>query len=294
MTVPPSWSPGRPGTAVRWRPPVPDGPPGTAPFRSFIGALPPGGNPGVPQISMQFALPGLQVTVEPAAAGLDEFVETIRRRLKTRGYHCGPAYETPVAGYPDGRGRVVIRRKRGRAPQGEPQLQLYALAGPFSLVLTISEAHDELAAGIGPVWLYPPAPPAATPVVQIPAADLSSVTETLAITQGGARLAAVVSAGLVEVPPEQFVAASLSQLQSQHPTMAVGGWQHDVFLGGRPCIGHAFVHGSRIGENVRSEFWWAGVVAGRGVQISVVGTKSIIDLDQARRLRDLVIPLLSG
>jgi hypothetical protein len=294
MTVPPLWSPGSPETAVRWRAPVPDGPPGTAPFRSFIGAVPPGDRAGVPQISMQFTLPGLQVTVEPAAVGLDDFTEMLRRRLKGRGFHCGPAYQTPVAGYPDGRGRVVIRKKRGRAPQGEPQLQLYTLAGPFSLVITISEAHDELAAGIGPIWLYPPTPPAATPVVQIPAADLSSVTEALTITQGSARLTATVWPGMVEVPPEQFVAARLRQLQGENPTMAVGGWQHDVFLGGQPCIGHAFVHGSRVGENVRSEFWWAGVVAGRGVQVSVVGTKSIITLEQACRLRDLVTPVWPG
>jgi hypothetical protein len=75
--------------------------------------------------------------------------------------------------------------------------------GPFSLVITISESHDELAEAIGPAWLYPPAPPVVTPVAAIPVAD-------------------------------------------------------------------------------------------RGVQVSVSGAKSIIDLDQARRLRDLVIPVWSS
>jgi hypothetical protein len=290
MTVPPSWSPSPSGTAARWRAPGRNGMPGTPPFRSFIGALPPEDRPDPPRISMQFTLPGVQISAEPAAGGLDDLTEAIRRRLKTRGFRCGPAYETPVAGYPDGRGRVIIHRKRGRAPQGEPQLQLYTMAGPFSLVITISESHDELAQSLGPVWLHPPAPPAVTPVVEIPAADRSAVTEVLAITRGGARLTAIVSAGEIQVAPDQFVAASLRQRQRQNPAMGMGGWQHDVFLGGQPCIGHAFVHGGRIRENVRSEFWWAGVVAGRGVQVSVAGTTSIIDLDQARRLRDLVTP----
>jgi hypothetical protein len=243
---------------------------------------------------MQFTLPGLHIAAEPAEAGLDEFVAAMRRSLKARGFRCGPAYPTPVAGSPDGRGCVVIRKKRNRRPPGEPQLQLYTMAGPFSLVITISEAHDQLAEAIGPVWLYPPAPPVVTPVTAIPSADLSSVEEMLIITRGNARLTAVVSAGLVQAPADQFVTASLSSLQSRNPNMAVGGWQHDVFLGGQPCIGYAFVHGGSLGAPVRSEFWWAGVVADRGIQLSVVGTKSIIDLDQARRLRDLVTPVWSS
>jgi hypothetical protein len=243
---------------------------------------------------MQFKLPGLHIAAEPAASGIDDFVETMRRSLKARGFHCGPAYPTPVAGYPDGRGCVIFQKKRNRRPQGEPQLQLYTMAGPFSLVITISESHGELAEAIGPVWLYPPAPPVVTPVAAIPTADLSSVEEMLIITRGNARLTAVVSAGLVQTPPDQFVTASLSSLQGRNPNMAVGGSQHDMFLGGQPCIGCAFVHGGSFGEPVRSEFWWAGVVADRGVQVSVSGAKSIIDLDQARRLRDLVTPVWSS
>ena len=304
MTIPPSWSPGPPGpgwpgpgpsgTAVGWRAPVRDGEPGTAPFRSFLSARPPGGRPGPPPISMRFRLPGVQILAEPATTSLDDFTEAVGKRLRRRGFRCGPTYATPVAVYPDGRGRVVLPRKRGRVPQGEPQIQLYTMAGPFSLVLTISEAHDELARRLGPVWLYPPAPPAVSPVAEIPAADLSCVTEVLTITQDGARLTAAVAAGLVQMPPDQFVAAGLALLQRENPTMAMGGWQPDVFLGGHPCTGYAFVHGSKIQENVRSGYWWTGIVSGRGIQVTVAGTTSIIDLDQARRLRDLVTPVWSG
>jgi hypothetical protein len=297
MTVQPSWSPGDTGTAVRWRAPRPDGPPETAPFRSLLGALRPSDRLAAPRISMQFRLPGLHIAAEPAdgaTGGLDGFVAASRRSLKARGFHCGPAYLTPVAGYPDGRGCVIIRKKRGRAPQGEPRLQLYTMAGPFSLVMTISESHEELAQAIGPVWLYPPVPPVVTPVMAIPAADQSSVEETLVITRGSACLTAVVSAGVVQGPPGQFVAASLSDRTSRNPSLAVGGWRHDVFLGGQPCVGYAFVHGDTSMEAVRSELWWAGVVAGRGIQLSVTGTKSIIDPEQARRLRDLVTPSWSS
>lgn len=294
MTVQPSGSPGDAGAVARWRAPVPNGPPGTAPFRSFIGALAPGRRPGSPQVCLQFRLPGVHIAAEPATVGLDDFAAAMRKRLKARGFHCGPAYRTPVAGFPDGRGCVVSRKKKRRAPPGERQLRLCTMAGPFSLVITISESHYEAAESIGPIWLTPPAPPAVTPVVRIPAADLSSVEERLIISQGTARLTATVSPGLVAEPPGQFVTAGLSRRQSQDPNMAVSGWQHDVFLGGQPCIGHAFVHGGQLGEAVRSEFWWAGVVAGRGVQISVLGTKSIIDPEQARRLRDLVTPVRSS
>ena len=53
---------------------------------------------------------------------------------------------------------------------------------------------------------------------------------------------------------------------------------------------HTFVHGGiTAGDVVRSEYWWAGVVMERGIQVFVLGTRSIIDLDQARRLQDLAV-----
>ncbi|MGH3159399.1 MAG: hypothetical protein ACRDNF_22885 [Streptosporangiaceae bacterium] len=72
--------------------------------------------------------------------------------------------------------------------------------------------------------------------------------------------------------------------------ISVNEGEPDMFLANQYCIRHTFVTGGvKAGSAVRSEYWWAGVVAGYGVQIFVVGTKSIIDLDQARGLKDAVV-----
>jgi hypothetical protein len=275
MTVLPSWSPGDPGAA--------------APFRSLLAALPPDDRRDPGQVALEFSLPGVHLTAEPAAAGLDDVVAAAGKRLKRRGFACGPVYPAPVAGFPDGQGRVVTQKKRGRRPAGPPQFQLYAMAGPYSLVMTASEADAGLIHGVGPIRLDPPVPPAVTPVVRIPAADQSGVEEKLVISRRAARLTAVVSPGLVAMAADQFAAASLYRRQSEQPNVAVDAGQPDTFLGGQPCIRHAFVHGGQMRDPVRSEFWWAGVVAGRGIQVSVTGTTTIIDLGQACRLRDLVM-----
>ena len=45
--------------------------------------------------------------------------------------------------------------------------------------------------------------------------------------------------------------------------------------------------GASLCDPVRSEFWWAGVAARRGIQIFALGTKSIIDPGQARQMANL-------
>ncbi len=269
---------------------------GHEPFRSLLGAIWPTDDLGPPEISSRFKIGDVHLVLEPAATtSLDDFVDITGRRLRRRGYSCGPPYRAEVAGFADGRARVVAKKKRFRRPAGEPQLQLYALTGPYSLILTVTEAQAGLAACLGPIWLHPPASPAITPVVHMPAVGRSAVEEKLILARRNVRLTAVVSPGLITAPTDDFAITRLERMRSRLPDMAVGDWQPDVFLGGWPCALHAFVHGGvRAGEVVRSEYWWAGVVMNRGIQIFVLGTKAIIDLDQARRLQNLVVLVPPG
>jgi hypothetical protein len=86
------------------------------------------------------------------------------------------------------------------------------------------------------------------------------------------RLTALAMPGQVTAPPEEYAVTSLSTILGNAPTLKVGDRQPDVFLGGWPCLRHTFVHtGTSPSSPVRSEFWWAGVVAGRGIQIFVLG-----------------------
>jgi hypothetical protein len=169
------------------------------------------------------------------------------------------------------------------------------MIGPYSLVLTVAEGQAGRAREFGPIMLDAPVAPAITPVVRLLAADRSPVEETIVLTRQNARLTAVISPRPVTTTNDEFAMASLENIRSRLPNMAVGDWQPDEFLGGRPCVRHTFVHGGvGSGGVVRSEFWWAGVMAERGIQIFVLGTKSIIDLDQARQLQDLVVLVPSG
>jgi hypothetical protein len=292
MTVMPSWSPGDPETTAHRS--TADGVAGP-PFRSKLAAVQPGYGPP-PEISLRFKIGVVHVVLEPSAtASIDHLVDTVGKRLKRRGYSCRPPAPSPVAGYADGRARVVAKKKRLRSPAGEPQLQLYTLVGPFSLMVTVAEAQAGLAHAFGPIIVYPPTPPAITPVVQIPGADTLAVEEKLMLTQGNVRLTGVVSPGLAAMSTDQFALARLESMRSRLPDMAVGDWQSDVFLGGRPCVRHTFVHGGvKAGTTVRSEYWWAGVVADRGIQIFVLGTKSIIDLNQAHQLQNFVMLVPAG
>jgi hypothetical protein len=289
MTAMPSWSPGDPEAIARRR--TTDGVPGITPFRSMLGATQPAHHLDPPEISLRFRVGEVHIVLEPAAtSSVDHFVDITGKRLKRRGYSCGPPYSTEVAGFADGRGRVVARKKKFRRPASEPQLQLYTMIRPYSLVLTVAEGQAGRAREFGPIMLDAPVAPAINPVVRLLAADRSPVEETIVLTRRNARLTAVISPRPVTTSNDEFAMASLENIRSRLPNMAVGDWQPDVFLGGRPCVRHTFVHGGvQAGGVVRSEFWWAGVVAERGIQIFVLGTKSIIDQDQARRLQDLVV-----
>lgn len=294
MTAMPSWPTGDPEAMGARR--TTDGATRYEPFRSLLGAIPPTDDLGPPEISSRFKIGDVHLVLEPAATtSPDDFADITGRRLRRRGYSCGPSYRAEVAGFADGRARVVAKKKRFRRPAGEPQLQLYALTGPYSLILTVTEAQAGLAADIGPVRLDRPAWPAITPIVQMPAVGRSSVEEKLILTRRNVRLTAVVSPGLITTSTDDFAITRLESMRSELPDMAVGDWQPDVFLGGWPCARHTFVHGGvRAGEAVRSEYWWAGVVMNRGIQIFVFGTKAIIDLDQARRLQDLAVLVPPG
>ena len=294
MTAMPSWPAGDPETIGARR--TTDSATGREPFRSLLGAIPAADDLGPPEISSQFKIGDLHLVLEPAATtSVDDFVDITGRRLRRRGYSCGPSYRAEVGGFADGRAWVVAKKKRFRRPGGEPQLQLYALTGPYSLILTVTEAQAGLADDLGPIRLDPPPSPAITPVVQMPAVGRSAVEEKLILTRRNVRLTAVVSPGLITAHTDDFAISRLERMRSRLPDMAVGDWQPDVFLGGWPCALHAFVHGGvRAGEVVRSEYWWAGVVMNRGIQIFVLGTKAIIDLDQARRLQNLAVLVPPG
>ena len=294
MTAMPSWPAGDPETIGARR--TTDSATGREPFRSLLGAIPAADDLGPPEISSQFKIGDVHLVLEPVATtSVDDFVDITGRRLRRRGYSCGPPYRAEVGGFADGRARVVAKKKRFRRPGGEPQLQLYALTGPYSLILTVTEAQAGLADDLGPIRVDPPPSPAITPVVQMPAVGRSAVEEKLILTRRNVRLTAVVSPGPITTSTDDFAITRLESMRSQLPDMAVGDWQPDVFLGGWLCARHTFVHGGvRAGEVVRSEYWWAGVVMDRGIQIFVLGTKAIIDLDHARRLQGLAVLVPPG
>lgn len=289
MHAQPSWPPPGQDTASRWRTEGAGSGYGFAVYRNLLSAAPAGGSVSTPGFSLRFQSGPLHVAVEPTASSLDQFVETVRKRMRRGGFSCGPASQAPVAGFPDGRVQVVTKRKRRGSPAGEPQLQFYALVGPYAVTLTVAQAQAGLAQAFGPIQLYPGAPPAITPIVQLPVPGPASVEERLTLSQPGVRLTALAAAGQVTASAEEYAVTSLATMLGHTPTLKAGDRQPDVFLGGWPCLRHTFVHtGASLRDPVRSEFWWAGVAAGRGIQIFALGTKSIIDLGQARQLANLV------
>jgi hypothetical protein len=292
MTDMPTWPPGNPEASAR--PGTVTGQPG--PYRSRLGALQAPGRETIPEISLQFSIGILHVLVETAGEpSLDQLVRAKGKRLGRAGYSCQPPYPAEFAGFPDGLGRVVAKKKKGRRPAGEPQLQLYARPGPYSLTLTVPQAQAGLTRDFGPVTIDQVAPPAIVPIVRMAVPNGSAVGERLILTERGARLTAMVTQEPVTASSDQFAMSCLQAIASRMKDMAVNEGQPDVFLGGQYCIRHTFVIGGvKAGSAVRSEHWWAGVVAGYGVQIFVVGTKSIIDPDQARRLKDTVVLIPSG
>ena len=249
MTAMPSWPAGDPETIGARR--TTDSATGREPFRSLLGAIPAADDLGPPEISSQFKIGDVHLVLEPVATtSVDDFVDITGRRLRRRGYSCGPSYRAEVSGFADGRAWVVAKKKRFRRPGGEPQLQLYALTGPYSLILTVTEAQAGLADDLGPIRLDPPPSPAITPVVQMPAVGRSAVEEKLILTRRNVRLTAVVSPGPITTSTDDFAITRLESMRSQLPDMAVGDWQPDVFLGGWPCARHTFVHGGvRAGKS---------------------------------------------
>jgi hypothetical protein len=291
MTSQPSWPPPGQDAAGRWRTEGAGGGYGFATYRNLLSVAPfDGGGISPSDITLRFQSGPLHVAVEPTASSLDQYVEIVRKRLRRGRYSCGPVSQAPVAGFPDGRVQVVTKKRGRGSPAGLPQLQCYTLAGPYAVLLNVAQAQAGLAQAFGPIQVYPGSPPAITPIVQLPVSDPASVEERLTVNQAGVRLTAVAAAGQVTASAEEYAVTSLATIMSNTRNMTVGDRQQDVFLGGWPCLRHTFVHtgGSSISSPVRSEFWWAGVVAGRGIQIFALGTKSIIDVGQARQMTNLV------
>lgn len=308
----PTWSPGDaeasagPGTAT--------GPSGQ--YRNKLGALQPFGRDPAPEISLQFSVGRLHVAVATATEStLDQLVRASGKRLKRAGFSCLPPFPVEVAGFADGRGRVVTRKKKGRRPAGEPEFQVIAMSRPYSLTLTVPEAQADLVGDFGPVTVDQAAPPAIVPIVRIPVpgttvpgttvpgttvppATMPGATvvgERLILTERRARLTAMITREPVTASSDQYAMACLQEVTSRTKDIAISEGQPDTFLGGQYCLRRtSVVGGVKAGSSVRSEYWWAGVVAGYGVQIIVAGTKSIIDLDQARGLKDAVVLIPAG
>jgi hypothetical protein len=190
MTAQPSWPHSSRDAASRWRTKGAGGY-GFAAYRNLLSAAPENGSIGPAEISLRFQSGPLHVAVEPTASSLDQFVATARKRLRRGGFSCGPASEAPVAGFPDGRVQVVTKKKGRGSQASEPQLQLYMLAAPHAVTLTVAQAQAGLGQAFGPIQLYPGTPPAVTPVVQLPVPDPASVEERLILGQAGVRLTAL-------------------------------------------------------------------------------------------------------
>jgi hypothetical protein len=305
MTAPPSWPPSNPETA-RGQPP-PAGEPERPAFRGVLGAAQPGapaafapagpfGQPGLQvnpaTITQQFALGPVTLAVQLASGSAEQLAETAQQRLRRRrrGYKFGPVYPAQVAGYP-GVARVIESKTRGRQPGTPPVVQMYTVLGPYGVMVTVSGAAAQASPGLAAMGLYPAAPPVISPVVRLPGTDPLSVEEKLTIPHGDVKLTAIVSRGQVTSSTDEFAMRVLSVLRSRIADLAVDNWQPDVFLGGHACVRDTFLRGGVRGAPVRSEFWWAGVVNGRGIQLFVSGTKSIIGLQEALPFRDVVVLL---
>lgn len=294
MTAPPLWSPGDPDATIHPSARAREGE--RVAFKNLLGVVPlympgqPGFQINRATITLQFTVGPASLAVETAAGSPEQFAETVRKRMRRRrrSYSFGPTYPAEVAGYP-GLARVITARKRRRLPASAPVIQMYTVLGPYAVMVTTPQGPTP--PGVGRVGLYPAAPPVTSPVVRLPAADPLSVEEKLTIVRGGIRLTGLVSPGRVVSSTEEFAMNTLNTLRSRVRDLAVDNWQPDVFLGGQPCIRDTFLRGGLRGDPVRSEFWWAGVVNGRGIQLFVSGTKSIINMDEARPLRDVVVLL---
>jgi hypothetical protein len=296
MTAPPAWSSGEPEPTARPDMPAPDGERvafcnllGVAQFAPAAPAASPGAGPS--PLYQRFRVGQVLVIVAADGGSAEQVAETARKRLGSP-FKVGPTYPAQVAGYP-GLGRVVQAKATRYKPAGPPEVQTYAVVGPYSLTLTADEVNAGSVSTVGQVSLYPAAPPVITPIVRIPAADRYDVEERVIIHRDSVKLTAIVSPGRVAKSSEEFAVTIVDGMRSRLPNIAVDNWQPDVFLGGQPCIQGRFLHvgAGLFDARVRSEFWWAGVVGGRGIQVFVSDTKSVVTLDEARPLRDVVVLL---
>lgn len=302
MTAPPWQSSGDPRAAAQ--PGMRAGGGARAGFRNYLGvaqliqataftAAGPVGAPGLQvgpgSISQRFIVGPESLTVETGAGTPEQFADTVRKRLRktNRGYKFGPVSPAQVAGY-QGVARALTGRKRRGKPAPPPATQMYTVVGPYAVTVTLTGPAQP---ALGSLGLYPAAPPVITPVVRLPDADPLSVEERLTISRGSIKLTAILSSGNVTGSADAYATGVLRTLQSQLADLAVDNSQPDVFLGGQPCVRAGFLRGGLRGQQIRSEFWWAGVVGGRGIQLLVSGTKSIISLQEALPLRDVVVLL---
>jgi hypothetical protein len=291
------------------------------PFRNLLGvteAAPvtsagPADQPGIPvtpaTITLRFDVGPVSVTLETAKGDLWQVAEAARGKMLRRpGAYFAPNYypwlgsdysrhglrysfeptsPAQVAGYP-GLARVITVHTRNRMSQYG--VQMYTVVGPYAVTLTAP--HGQAAHDLGRLRLYPAAPPVTTPVVRMPSVSADAVEEHLTMVRGNLRLTAAVAPGHVSISGQDFALAILADLRSRIPDLAAGDWEPDVFLGGQPCVRDTFVRGGLSGATaVRSEFWWAGVADGRGVEVFVTGRNSIIGLDDATPLRDVLVAL---
>ncbi len=273
--------------------PVAPGP--AVPFSSALMACQPQGGPR-PVPVLRLRLPHLIISVEPAGPGIDQYLQTVRKRLKARRYVFEQAFPAEVAGNPDGRGQWV-------APKGNKQnrqLQLCAVTGGVAIMITASQASAGFIQAAGPVQFAHPPVPGLLPLVRLPAVDSSAVEERITLVHKGGpgpgiRLAAIVTARTVTGSADGYAAGALARLRQRSPDLAIGEPEPDVFLGGHYCVRRTLLHSSAsLRAATQNEFWWAGVVAGRGVQVSALGLNSIIGLPPAAWLRDLIRPAASG
>lgn len=289
------------------------------PFRNLLGvaeSVPftpapgqPGGPVSPPTITLRFDVGPVSVLVETASGDLWHVAEATRRKIRRRpgsyfapryypwlgssrpGYSFEPTSPAQVAGYP-GLARVITVHTRNRVCQCV--VQMYTVVGPYAMTLTAP--HAQAAHDLGRLGLYPAAPPVITPVVRMPSVSADAIEEHLTIASGNLRLTAAVAPGTITMSSQDFAQAILADLRDRIPDLAADDWEPDVFLGGLPCVRDTFVRGGLSGATavataVRSEFWWAGVAGGRGVEVFVTGRNSIIGLDDARPLRDVLVAL---
>jgi hypothetical protein len=299
--------------------PTATGPP--VPFSNLLGVTQappsapagPAGQPGTPDtpvtITLRFDVGPVSVTLETAKGDVWQVAEATRGKMRRgQGSYFAPGYypwlgsghsghrpryffeptsPAQVAGYP-GLARVITVYTRNRMCQCV--VQMYTVVGPYAVTLTAP--HAQAAHDLGRLGLYPAAPPVITPVVRMPSVSADTVEEHLTMVRRNLRLTAAVTPGHVALSSQDFGLTILADLQSRIPDLAVDDWEPDVFLGGLPCVRDAFVRGGLSGATaVRSEFWWAGVAGGRGVEVFVTGGNSIIGLDDASPLRDVLVAL---